>query len=101
MDFGKATTFAVSLKDPYLEDMAVNLLKEIGYFGIAEVEFMRDDKDGLYKLLEINGRPWGWHTLLKASGINLPYMLFQLMIFLLFSGRLSQEGWPSGTMFFP
>ena len=79
MDFGKATTFAVSLKDPYLEDMAVNLLKEIGYFGIAEVEFMRDDKDGLYKLLEINGRPWGWHTLLKASGINLPYMLFQLM----------------------
>jgi predicted ATP-grasp superfamily ATP-dependent carboligase len=79
MDFGKATTYAVSLKDPYLEEMAVNLLKEIGYFGIAEVEFMKDDKDGQYKLLEINGRPWGWHTLLKAAGINLPHMLFQLM----------------------
>lgn len=76
MDFGKATTYAVSRHMPELEEMATRILGEIGFYGIAEVEFMKDDKDGLFKFLEINGRPWGWHTLLRAAGLNLPYLLY-------------------------
>jgi predicted ATP-grasp superfamily ATP-dependent carboligase len=76
MDFGKATTYAVSKHMPELEKMATRLLAEIGYTGIAEVEFMKDDKDGLFKFLEINGRPWGWHTLLRAAGLNIPLLLY-------------------------
>jgi predicted ATP-grasp superfamily ATP-dependent carboligase len=76
MDFGKATTYAVSRHMPELEEMATRILGEIGFYGIAEVEFMKDDKDGLFKFLEINGRPWGWHTLLKAAGLNLPFLLY-------------------------
>lgn len=79
MDFGQATTYAVSSHMPELGEMATKLLREIGYYGLAEVEFMKDEKDGLFKFLEINGRPWGWHTLAKASGINLPFNLFQHM----------------------
>ena len=76
MDFGKATTYAVSTRMPNLEKMAVMFLKEINYYGLAEVEFMKDDKDGKFKFLEVNGRPWGWHTLIKEAGINLPWLLF-------------------------
>jgi D-aspartate ligase len=79
MDFGKATTFAESVSIPELKIMATKILKAIGYYGLAEVEFMKDEKDGQLKFLEINGRPWGWHTLAKASGVNLPFMLFQHM----------------------
>ena len=79
MDFGQATTFAYSVCVPELENMATKLLKEIGHYGLAEVEFMKDDKDGVFKFLEINGRQWGWHTLAKGAGINLPFYLFQHM----------------------
>jgi predicted ATP-grasp superfamily ATP-dependent carboligase len=79
MDFGHATTYAESVDIPELKVIAEKLLKGIGYFGIAEVEFMRDEKKGVFKFIEINGRVWGWHTLAKAAGINLPYLLYQHM----------------------
>jgi len=78
--FGQATTYAQSVDLPVLKNLATKLLKELGYYGLAEVEFMKDEKDGFFKFLEINGRPWGWHTLAKAAGINLPYMQFQHLL---------------------
>ena len=76
MDFGHASTYAVSIVNTELRNMAEKILKKIGYYGISEVEFMKDDKDGKFKFIEINGRVWGWHTLAKASGIDLPTILF-------------------------
>jgi len=80
MDFGQATTYAESVEIPEIAEMAERLLREMDYFGIAEVEFMKDDKENVYKFIEINGRIWGWHTLAKAAGVNLPYITFQHMI---------------------
>jgi D-aspartate ligase len=80
MDFGHATTFAESVNVPELEALALKFLDAIKYFGLAEVEFMFDNRDQSYKFIEMNGRPWGWHTLAKAAGVNLPYMLFQYVI---------------------
>ena len=80
MDFGHATTYAVSVDIPTLRDMAERLLCEMGFFGIAEVEFMYDEKVDQFKFIEINGRIWGWHTLAKAAGVNVPYAAWQYMI---------------------
>ncbi len=80
MDFGHATTFAEAVKRPELRDMAEKFLGMIGYYGIAEVEFMKDIRDGAYKIIEVNPRPWGWHTLAIAAGVDLPYMLYQDMM---------------------
>jgi predicted ATP-grasp superfamily ATP-dependent carboligase len=77
MDFGQATTFAVSVNEPDLADLTVRILSALNYSGIAEVEFMKDERDGSFKFIEINGRVWGWHTLAKAAGLNLPYILYQ------------------------
>ncbi len=77
MDFGRASTYAVSVNIPELETIGTKFLSGIDYYGLAEVEFMYDPRDGKYKLLEINSRIWGWHTLALASGVNLPYLLFK------------------------
>jgi len=52
----------------------------INYYGFAEVEFMQDPRDGNYKLIEVNPRVWGWHTIAIASGVDLPYLLYQDII---------------------
>lgn len=77
MDFGQATTYAVSVNEPDLAELTTKILRKLNYSGIAEVEFMKDEKDGLFKFIEINGRVWGWHTLAKASGVNLPFLLYE------------------------
>jgi predicted ATP-grasp superfamily ATP-dependent carboligase len=76
-EFGHATTYAVSVDIPELREYAERLLREIGFYGIAEVEFMKDEREGVFKFIEINGRIWGWHTLAKAAGINLPFLLYR------------------------
>jgi predicted ATP-grasp superfamily ATP-dependent carboligase len=76
MDFGHATTYAETVSIPELEESARKILGAMGYYGLSEVEFMLDPKDGKYKLLEINARPWGWHTLAIAAGVDLPYLVY-------------------------
>ncbi|MAT59050.1 MAG: hypothetical protein CMF23_13855 [Ignavibacteriae bacterium] len=76
MDFGHATTFAEVVELPILEELAVKFLSIINYQGICEVEFMYDEKTEQFKLIEVNPRVWGWHTLAIASGADLPYLLF-------------------------
>jgi D-aspartate ligase len=76
MDFGHATTYATTIDIPEIEVMASKILAAMDYRGLAEVEFMRDPKDGQYKLIEINARPWGWHTIAIAAGVDLPYLSY-------------------------
>jgi len=76
MDFGNATTFAVTCEIPELEDTSVRILKEMDYYGLSEVEFMYDNDDNTFKLIEINARTWGWHTLGSKAGVNFSSLLF-------------------------
>jgi predicted ATP-grasp superfamily ATP-dependent carboligase len=80
MDFGHATTYAETVDIPELIEIAERILGAMNYYGLSEVEFMRDPKDGKYKLIEINPRPWGWHTLAIAAGVDLPYLLYRDML---------------------
>lgn len=77
MDFGHASTYAELVDIPVIKDIGEKFLRLIGYYGIAEVEFMQDPRDGKYKLLEVNPRVWGWHTLAIAAGVDFPYILYQ------------------------
>lgn len=80
MDFGHASTFAELVDIPEIQKIAEKFLSLINYYGFAEVEFMQDPRDGNYKLIEVNPRVWGWHTIAIASGVDLPYLLYQDMI---------------------
>ena len=62
-----------------MQNIAERFLRLIDFYGIAEVEFMMDPRDGKYKLIEVNPRVWGWHTLAIYAGVNFPYLLYQDM----------------------
>jgi D-aspartate ligase len=50
---------------------SLRLCKSLGYRGMAEIEYKRDENTGEYKLIEINTRHWDWHQLSHMSGVNL------------------------------
>ena len=77
LDFGHASTYVKTVSLPELENIGHKFLSAINYYGLCEVEFVYDYRDKHYKLLEVNPRIWGWHTLAKKAGVNLPYMVFQ------------------------
>ncbi len=80
MEFGHASTFVELVNIPEMKSIAEKFLGLIGFYGIGEVEFMHDARDGQYKLIEMNPRVWGWHYLAVAAGVNLPYLLYQDMV---------------------
>lgn len=51
------------------------LLRELGWQGVAMVEFKVDQRDGLPKLMEINGRFWGSLQLAIDAGVDFPNIL--------------------------
>lgn len=77
MDFGISTCFAISVNVPEIEESAKKILKEMKYFGFAEVEFMFDADSGEYKLIEINPRTWKWHSIARILGLNLIEMMIK------------------------
>jgi predicted ATP-grasp superfamily ATP-dependent carboligase len=60
-----------TIKDPGLLEPTVRLLREIGYWGICDVEFKRDARTGQYKILDANPRTWLWLNLGTRSGHRL------------------------------
>ena len=56
---------------PELLERTIGLLQTLGFTGIAEVEYKWDSRDGEYKLIEINPRPWDQHRLGGALGVDL------------------------------
>lgn len=80
MEFGHASTYVELVNIPELKSIAEKFLGSIDFYGVAEVELMKDPRDNQYKLLEVNPRVWGWHTLAIAAGIDMPYLLYQDML---------------------
>jgi predicted ATP-grasp superfamily ATP-dependent carboligase len=77
-DFGRASTFVETIDDPEVEEMSRRLLGRLGLDGLVEVEFKRDPRDGELKLLDVNARVWGWHTLAQRAGVDFPYLAYRL-----------------------
>lgn len=77
VEFGNASSFVETTHQPQVEENGRRFLEGIGFDGMAEVEFKFDPRDGRYKILDVNPRPWGWHTLGKAAGIDFPYLLWR------------------------
>jgi predicted ATP-grasp superfamily ATP-dependent carboligase len=61
-----------------VETQARRLLAGMRYTGLVEVEFKRDARDGRTKLLDVNPRVWGWHTLGRRAGVDFPYLAWRL-----------------------
>jgi predicted ATP-grasp superfamily ATP-dependent carboligase len=75
-EFGRASTFVETIDLPQLEELSERFLRSIGYYGLVELEYKLDPRDGQYKLLDFNSRTWGYHSMGPAAGVDFPYLLF-------------------------
>ncbi len=74
--FGRASTFVETIENPELEELSQRFLRRIGYYGLVELEYKRDARDGRTKLLDVNARTWGYHSLGQRAGVDFPYLLY-------------------------
>jgi D-aspartate ligase len=75
-EFGRASTFVETIDLPALESLSERFLHKINYYGLVEVEFKLDPRDGQFKLLDVNPRTWGYHSLGVSAGVDFPYLLY-------------------------
>jgi D-aspartate ligase len=61
---------------PILEELSERFLRAIDYYGLVEVEYKLDPRDSQYKLLDVNARTWGYHSLGAEAGVDFSYMLY-------------------------
>jgi D-aspartate ligase len=78
-DFGRASTFVETVNDPDVIEESHRILAEIGASGLVEVEFKRDPRTGGLKLLDVNPRAWGWHSVGAKAGVDFPYLLWRFV----------------------
>lgn len=77
-DFGQLSTFVETVDEPEIIAPSERLLAALRFTGMVEVEFKKDPRTGRFKLLDINPRVWGWHTLSRRAGVDFPYLLWML-----------------------
>jgi predicted ATP-grasp superfamily ATP-dependent carboligase len=76
LEFGRASTYVETVDVPILEELSERFLRAIDYYGLVEVEYKLDPRDSQYKLLDVNARTWGYHSLGVQAGVDFSYMLY-------------------------
>jgi D-aspartate ligase len=75
-EFGRAATYVETIEDSEIAELSERFLRAINFYGIVEIEYKRDARDGKNKLLDVNARAWGFHGLGGAVGVDFSYLLF-------------------------
>jgi predicted ATP-grasp superfamily ATP-dependent carboligase len=71
---------ARSQRVPEVLEYGRKILKAMGYYGYSCTEFKLDPRDGIYKLMEVNGRH-NLSTLLAVNcGINFPWLHYRHLV---------------------
>lgn len=68
---GGVTALGVSTDDRDLVESVMPFFRRRPWRGFAEAEFKRDERDGVFKLIEINPRPTAYAGFPAACGLNL------------------------------
>lgn len=75
-EFGRAATYVESIELPEIEELSERFLNAINYYGLVEIEYKQDPRDETFKLLDVNARTWGFHSLGGPAGVDFPYLLY-------------------------
>ncbi len=75
-EFGRAATYVETVELPAIVELSERFLRAINYYGLVEVEFKQDPRDGLFKFLDVNARTWGFHSISGPAGVDFPYLLY-------------------------
>ncbi|MFN3554350.1 MAG: hypothetical protein ACK4VN_00130 [Bacteroidales bacterium] len=75
IEFGTAT-FAESILEESVLEVSKNMITQLQYTGVCEIEYLHDPRDRKYKLIEINARTWLWVGLAKTCGIDYAKIIY-------------------------
>lgn len=75
VDFGVGTLME-SADDPELAQMGLRLCHALEWRGPVSIEFKRDERDGAWRLIELNPRLWQQHGLAARCGVNFPLLQY-------------------------
>ncbi|MBS4062752.1 MAG: hypothetical protein KG029_20320 [Bacteroidetes bacterium] len=71
---------AVSKQIPEVLEPGRKILQALGFYGYSCTEFKKDARDGIYKLIDVNGRH-NLSTLLAVNcGINFPWLHYRHLV---------------------
>lgn len=76
-----------------LVEPTVELLRRVGFTGMANAEFKLDPRDGTMRLIEVNVRPFLMAGLARRGGVDLPLLAWRELV----EGarpRARPNGWP-------
>lgn len=68
-DFGVGSLME-SAEDPELGELGLRLFRALDWRGPGSIEFKRDQRDGEWKLIELNPRLWQQHGLAARCGVD-------------------------------
>ncbi|MBW2039936.1 MAG: ATP-grasp domain-containing protein [Deltaproteobacteria bacterium] len=75
---GGPSTLRESVRHPRIEELGLRLLRSLGWYGVAMVEFKVDPRDNTPKLMELNPRFWGSLALAIQAGVDFPCLLYKM-----------------------
>jgi predicted ATP-grasp superfamily ATP-dependent carboligase len=58
-------------------DTIRRMFSALSYRGIFSAEFKRDERDGVFKILEVNARPWWYVEFAARSGVDVCTMAYR------------------------
>jgi D-aspartate ligase len=67
----------VSRHIPEVIEPGRKILRALGYYGFSCTEFKKDPRDGIYKLMEVNGRHNRSSALAVRCGVNFPWLHYR------------------------
>jgi D-aspartate ligase len=75
VDFGVGTLMETVI-EPEVRELGLRLFRAMRWRGPGSIEFKRDDRDGRWKLIELNPRLWQQHGLAEVCGMNFPLLQY-------------------------
>lgn len=75
-EFGRSSTFVRTCDLPEIRELSERFLRSIDYYGLVDIDFKYDRRDGLTKILDVNARTWSYHALGHRAGVDFASMLY-------------------------
>ena len=74
-DFGVGTLME-SVTNDEVRELGLRFFRGVNYRGVGSIEFKKDDRDGQYKMIELNARLWQQNVQATYAGINFPLVQY-------------------------
>ena len=75
---GGVTSCAVTVRAPELEAAALRFLSSLRWHGLAKLDFLRDERDGRFKFIELDPRISASIDITRAAGVDQALLLCRL-----------------------